>query len=97
MSILNKILKRSGEGANILTFLGVKKNKTTEMSLSTVYRCVKVISESVAMLPINLYEVNGEAARRLTAADNQLAAVLSSAPDSRMTRFTFLTDRKSVV
>lgn len=91
MSIFNKILKRSSEGVNILTFLGVKKNKTTEMSLSTVYRCVKVISESVAMLPINLYEVNGEAARRLTAADNQLAAVLSSAPDSRMTRFTFLT------
>lgn len=91
MGIINKILRRSGDSVNILTFLGVKKNKATEMSLSTVYRCVKVISESVAMLPINLYEVNGEAARRLTAADNQLAAVLSSAPDGRMTRFTFLT------
>lgn len=91
MGIINKILRRSADSANILTFLKVKKDKTTEMSLSTVYRCVKVISESVAMLPINLYEVNGEAARRLTAADNQLAAVLSSAPDARMTRFTFLT------
>ena len=91
MGIISKILRRSGDCANILTFLGGKKNNNTEMSLSTVYRCVKVISESVAMLPINLYEVNGEAARRLTAADNQLAAVLSSAPDGRMTRFTFLT------
>ena len=60
------------------------------MSLSTVYRCVTVISESVAMLPVNLYEVSGEAMRKLTALDHPLTRVLNYAPDSRMTRYTFL-------
>ena len=68
----------------------VGKQDVKPMSLSTVYRCVAVISESVAMLPIVLYEVNGEAMRKLTALDHPLVSVLNSAPDSRMTRYTFL-------
>lgn len=68
----------------------VGKQDVKPMSLSTVYRCVAVISESVAMLPIVLYEVSGEAMRKLTALDHPLVGVLNSAPDSRMTRYTFL-------
>lgn len=68
----------------------VGKQDVKPMSLSTVYRCVAVISESVAMLPIVLYEVSGEAMRKLTALDHPLVSVLNSAPDSRMTRYTFL-------
>lgn len=91
MNLISKIFKRFGNGVNILGFLGGGKHTpSTEMSLSTVYRCVKVISESVAMLPINLYEVDGEASRRLTPGDSPIASMLAFAPDSRMTRFTFL-------
>lgn len=68
----------------------VGKQDVKPMSLSTVYRCVAVISESVAMLPIVLYEVSGEAMRKLTALDHPLVSVLNSTPDSRMTRYTFL-------
>lgn len=68
----------------------VGKQDVKPMSLSTVYRCIAVISESVAMLPIVLYEVSGEAMRKLTALDHPLVSVLNSAPDSRMTRYTFL-------
>ncbi len=82
-----KVEKRTLEIEQL--FEGVKATPEP-MSLSTVYRCVAVISESVAMLPINLYEVNGEAMRKLTPADHPLVSVLNNAPDSRMTRYTFL-------
>lgn len=63
---------------------------TPPMALSTVYRCVAVISESVAMLPIYLYEQRGEAMYRLLSADNELVDVLNVAPDARMSRYTFM-------
>lgn len=63
---------------------------TPPMALSTVYRCVAVISESVAMLPIYLYEQRGEAMYRLLSADNELVDVLNMAPDARMSRYTFM-------
>lgn len=83
-----KIERRALEIDKLMEAVG--KQDVKPMSLSTVYRCVAVISESVAMLPIVLYEVSGEAMRKLTALDHPLVSVLNSAPDSRMTRYTFL-------
>lgn len=82
--------RKEQRALDIVSLIGDANGATQPMSLSTVYRCVAVVSESVAMLPINLYEVNGEAMRKLTAADHPLVATLNETPDNRMTRYTFM-------
>ena len=54
------------------------------MLLSVVYRCVDLISNSVAQLPIDLYDAEK---RKVL---NDLSYVLNSEPNSAMSRFTFI-------
>jgi len=67
---------------------GVDVDEDTALKISAVYACVKVISETIASLPLNLL-------KELTNGDNEKAkqhplyAILKDAPNSEMTSFTF--------
>lgn len=57
------------------------------MTLSAVYRCVEVISDSVASLPVKLYAVDGEGYK--VELHNELSRLLSKRPNNKMNAFTF--------
>lgn len=59
------------------------------MRLSTVYRCVTCISDSVAQLPIELLRVDSEGYKKRDRS-NPIFSLLNTRPNTRMTRFTFM-------
>lgn len=62
-------------------------NSDKAMMLSTVYRCVDVISNAVAQLPIEIYEENNNSRKKVR---NELSKILSTSPSKLYTRYTFL-------
>lgn len=67
---------------------GMTYSESHAMSLSTVFRCVNVISDSVAMLPVHVFknDKNGFLRRDLA---NPLQNLLDREPNARMSRFMF--------
>jgi HK97 family phage portal protein len=67
---------------------GITVNEETALKISTVYACVKVISETVASLPLNLLkeESNGDSSK---AKQHPLHGVLHDTPNTEMSSFTF--------
>lgn len=57
------------------------------MQLSVVYACVKVLAESVASLPLHVYEQND--GNKKQAVNHPLYTLLHDAPNSEMTSFIF--------
>ena len=57
------------------------------IQLSTVYACVRVISETVASLPLGVYEAKAEGNEK--AQDHPLYRLLHDEPNSEMTSFVF--------
>lgn len=57
--------------------------------LSTVYRCVEVISDSVAQLPLEPYKIDSSG-YKLKFTNHPTYRLLYAEPNSRMTRFTFI-------
>lgn len=57
----------------------------TAIQLSTVYACVRVISETVASLPLGVYEATDDG--NLKAGDHPLYHLLHDEPNSEMTSF----------
>jgi HK97 family phage portal protein len=57
--------------------------------LSTVYRCVEVIGDSVAQLPLEPYRIDGEGYRRKYTS-HPTYYLLNREPERRMSRFTFM-------
>ena len=64
---------------------GKAVNATTAIQLSTVYACVRVISETVASLPLGVYEATDEGNRKAT--EHPLFRLLHDEPNSEMTSF----------
>lgn len=62
---------------------GMTVTKDTAMRASTVFGCIRVLSESVGMLPCKLYEQVGDL--KNPAIDHHLYRVISVAPNSYMT------------
>ena len=58
------------------------------MMLSTVYRCVDIISDSVAQLPIDLFKVND--GKKVRFVQHPSYYMLSKEPNPKMSRFTFI-------
>ena len=58
------------------------------MLLSTVYRCVDLISDSVAVLPFKVYGIDSDGFKH-EAKDNPIYWLLDEEPNDNMTRFTF--------
>lgn len=66
-------------------------NYTTEKSmlLSTVYRCVEVISDSVAQLPLEPYRIDNQG-YKIKYTSHPTYKLLNKEPNPRMTRFDFI-------
>ena len=67
---------------------GVEVDEDTALKISAVYACVKVISETIASLPLNLLKelTNGDSEK---AKQHPLYTLLKDTPNSEMTSFTF--------
>ena len=67
---------------------GVDVDEETALKISAVYACVKVISETIASLPLNLLKelTNGDSEK---AKQHTLYSVLKDVPNSEMSSFTF--------
>lgn len=62
---------------------------TSALKLSTVYRCVEVISSSVAQLPIDLYSVDKDGFKTKNW-EHSVAILLATEPNDKMTRYNFI-------
>ena len=67
---------------------GVEVDEDNALKISAVYACVKVISETIASLPLNLLKelTNGDSEK---AKQHPLYSILKDTPNSEMTSFTF--------
>jgi len=72
---------------NASTNSGSIVTQDTAMRLSAVYSCVRVLSESIAQLPLIYYERAGDRKERATA--QKLYTLLHDAPNSFQTSFEF--------
>ena len=66
---------------------GAKVNPFTAMQHSAVYACVKVLAESVAQLPLHLYERTADGKKPAT--EHPLYRILHDQPNPEMTSYTF--------
>lgn len=67
---------------------GKRVNERTAMQTSAVYACVRVISESVASLPLHLYRYNENGGKE-KALDHPLYHLLHDEPNPEMTAYSF--------
>lgn len=64
---------------------GVKVDEKTALRQTAVYICVKILAESVAQLPLNLYRENGDSKEMVT--DHPLYKLLHTRPHPALTSF----------
>lgn len=64
-------------------------SESKAMLLSTVYRCVEVISDSIAQLPIEIYKID-KLGYKTKYIEHSAYNLLSREPNNKMTRFTFM-------
>ena len=67
---------------------GKRVNERSAMQTSAVYACVRVISESVASLPLHLYRYNEQGGKE-KAIDHPLYHLLHDEPNPEMTAYSF--------
>lgn len=84
-------VKNAVSSAEIFSFgtsaAGKNVSPRTSMELSTVYACVRVISETIASLPIGIYEVTDGGGRK--AMEHPLYRLLHDEPNEEMTSFVW--------
>lgn len=66
----------------------VLDSRSVPMLLSTVYRCVDLISDSIAVLPLKTYRIDGDGFKE-EAKEHPAYYVLDMEPNEDMTRFVF--------
>lgn len=64
------------------------QSRENAMLLSTVYRCVDVISDSIAQLPLETFRVDSDGFKR-PFVDHPVYSLLNEEPNEDMTRYTF--------
>ena len=74
-------------GGGDKTDAGEVVNEHTAMKLSTVYTCVRVLSESVASLPVKLLRITPQG--KVQESEDPLSYLLSTAPNPEMTSFVY--------
>lgn len=70
------------------TAAGMRVNERTAMQLTAVASCIKILSESIAQLPLNLYRRTGER-RKAIARDHATHQLLHHQVNSWMTAYTW--------
>lgn len=78
--------QRSGALSN-LSLAGVPVTPTVALQSSAVYACVRLLAESVAMLPLVLYRRDGRS--RVRATEHPLYPLLHDAPNPLMTSYEY--------
>lgn len=66
---------------------GKTVNERTSMQMTAVYSCVRILSEAIASLPLQLYEQTDSHSQK--ARDHPLYVLLHDEPNSEMTSFIF--------
>jgi HK97 family phage portal protein len=70
------------------TSSGKPVNETTAMQMTAVYSCVRILSEAVASLPLNVYRYNDSGGKE-RALKHPLYRLLHDEPNPEMTSFAF--------
>lgn len=65
---------------------GKSVTEETAIQISTVYACVRVLAETIASLPLNVYESDGKGGS-VIAGDHPLEYLLHDSPNDEMTSF----------
>lgn len=91
MAIFSKDkVEERGSFGEVLQYVNYTSyNANRAMLLSTVYRCVEVISDSVAQLPLHLYNVGSDGYKKENV-NHPVSYLLTNEPNKKMTRFTFI-------
>ena len=66
---------------------GAKVNEFTAMQTTAVYACVRILAESIAGLPLHVYEYRGNGKERVPG--HPLYFLLHDSPNPEMTSFIF--------
>ena len=66
---------------------GAKVNEFTAMQITAVYACVRILAESIAGLPLHVYEYRGNGKERVPG--HPLYFLLHDSPNPEMTSFIF--------
>jgi HK97 family phage portal protein len=66
---------------------GVQVSEDNALTFSAVYAAVRIISETIASIPLNVYQADGET--RVKAVGHPVQALLAKAPNSVSSTFTF--------
>ncbi|MBR6712112.1 MAG: phage portal protein [Selenomonadaceae bacterium] len=66
---------------------GKTVNETTALRISAVFACCKILAESVACLPLHVYQQDGR--NRTLAVEHPLYFLLHDSPNKEMTAYTF--------
>ena len=66
---------------------GKKVNEFTAMQTTAVYACVRILTESIASLPLHVYEYKGQGKERVP--QHPLYFLLHDSPNPEMTSFIF--------
>ncbi len=69
------------------TASGKTVNERTAMQTTAVYACVRILAETIASLPLNIYRSTGNGKEK--AIDHQLYYLLHDEPNPEMTSFVF--------
>lgn len=99
MGILSSIFKsrdkpKNSTAGSFLSFFfggsssGKRVNERTAMQMTAVYACVRILSESVAQLPLHLYRYTNKGGKE-RAIDHSLYRLLHDEPNPEMTSFVF--------
>lgn len=81
----------NGSGYRFMTGLSTSGKKVTErsaMQMTAVYACVRILSESIASLPVHLYQYESEG-NKARAVKHPLYRILHDEPNPEMTSFVF--------
>ena len=84
-----QVEERSSTFDYLLYNCGASYSTSKAMLLSAVYRCVEVISDSVAQLPLEPFKLDSSG-YKIKFTSHPTYKLLNSEPNSRMTRFTFI-------
>lgn len=85
--------KKQEERSNAFDYLLYNSNggytSSRALQLSTVYRCVEVISDSIAQLPLEPYKIDSDG-YKIKFTSHPSYRLLNAEPNPRMSKFTFI-------
>ena len=72
-----------------MTGSGERVDERTAMQIVTVYACVRLLSNTIAGLPLHLFRYTGKGEDKELATDHPLYKILYRQPNPEMTSFSF--------